>query len=254
MRGIEIAGPVAGQFAAPGQGAVPLEVETPAVVHVTAFGEGQLAEDALFDQVEDHHRMRPVAAVFGQHVDLAGLFGGPHQAPALVERHGRGHFAQHVLAGPQGVDRHHGMVLHGRGDQHGVQVVALEHSPVVGRAFTVPFRFRPRPGLLDHADCPIEMGLLDVANGGNLQARVQRQAQMMRAARPDADHADANRWLTFFPPCRGCQSGRQSGYRPKPEKIATPHAVFHRATSSFYGHVELPRSRNAGRINPCWVA
>ena len=137
-----------------------------------------------------------------------------HQPPAFVERHGGGHLAEHGLSGAHGRDAYLGVYLHARAADDRVQIVTLEHPQIVFRAFGIPFGLAIT-ACLHQIDGPIEVGFLDIAQRGDLDARIQRKSQQVRAPSSDADDAQADR-------CRGglpqngrsqtrCQRGRSAG-------------------------------------------
>ena len=170
--GIQVAGIVAGHLATPSELPFAIEGQCTAIVDVTAFGVGDVPEEAHFHHLADHEHVGPVAAVLGHHVDAAGLFLGADEPPAFVERHGGGHLAEHVFASPHGGDADLGMDLHARAANDGVQVVAFQHSQVVFRAFRVPFRFASAC-LLHDTDGSNQVGLLYVAQRGNFYSGIQ---------------------------------------------------------------------------------
>ena len=125
MRGIPVPSVVALDFSPPSERAIGLEGQGPAVVDISAFRERELSKEARRNHLTDGEHRSPEAAIFGQHINLARFFHGIDEVPTLLDRHGGGHFAEHVLPCPKGIHRHHGVPLHGRSDKHRLQVIAL---------------------------------------------------------------------------------------------------------------------------------
>ncbi len=193
MGGIQVTDMVPRQTASPGQRTVRCEVQVTAIVHVAALGVGEPAEQSLADHVLDHHAVAEVADVFGQHVQFAGLLYGAHQSPALVHGDAGGDFTQDRLAGPQGVDRHDAVILHRGCDDHGIEVVALEHSQIIfGSLFAEALRpLLPRFGY--GVQAALQMRRFDVAHRGDLDVLdLQRQPQQMSSAPTNSDNATPN--------------------------------------------------------------
>ena len=98
-----------------------------------------------------------------------------------------GLFAIHVLAGLGGVHRHRGVPVRAGGDQHGVDIVAVEQLAKVAKHEAALIAVQFVDPLLD-GDAA---GFLDVADGGELHVLLlQEAAQVVRAAVADADAAD----------------------------------------------------------------
>lgn len=131
--------------ASPCERAVQIEEQGTAVMHVAALAVWKTAaEETLLDHVEDQHALAEVADVLRHHVELAGLLDRADERPAVVHRDCGGHFAEYSLSGPEGIDRHSRVIGDGRRDDDGVEVFAIEHPAVIGRALlSVIFGNRP---------------------------------------------------------------------------------------------------------------
>ncbi len=163
MRWIQIAGVIAGQLASPCQCAVGLEQQEAAIMHIAAFRVGQIAEKPLLDHVSNHHHIIVVAAVFGQHVELARLFSCADNPPTFLNGHGAGNFGQHMFASSHRLDRHDCVPLHGRGDDHRVEIVALQHSLIVFGAVRVADRLAAIASFRHEFSGIVEGGRIDIA-------------------------------------------------------------------------------------------
>ena len=64
--GVKVARPVSGHFAPPGQRAIGLEVDESTIMHIAAFGERQLAKNALVNHVLNHQHQW----LFGEYLSL----------------------------------------------------------------------------------------------------------------------------------------------------------------------------------------
>ena len=80
---------------------------------------------------------------------------GIDQLPALVDGQRGGHLGEGMFAGRHGVDAHPRVPVPGGGDDHDVNVVALEHplvvrvAPAVGGGFFPAGIFHPGHGRLE---------------------------------------------------------------------------------------------------------
>ena len=168
VRWIQVADIVAGKLSAPIERAVRIEMQETTIVYVPAFGIRNPPKQSLASHVHNRHTVAKVAHVLGQHVKAAARLDGPHQSPTFVQRHAGSHLTQHRLVGLQSIDGHYAVVLHRCGDDHGVEIVAFEHTKVV---LGTPLAKAGRPRLARfgyHLSTTLEMRRLYVAHGGNL--------------------------------------------------------------------------------------
>ena len=206
----------------------------PQVVKIRRFAVQQFAQHALAAEIQAEQLFPAVTGVFHHHAVPPGLLRRFHQLPALVERDAGGHLGKGDLAGLHRVDGHAGMPLPGSGDDHDVDVVALQHSLVIFIPFAEPGRLLAA-GLLHGINGLFHGGLVVVANGGDLHP-FQRQhlLQMPRAAAPHPDERRTHRFqprkLRFGGTCdsggqlvrqRAANRQRGAGAPQYLEKIAT---------------------------------
>ena len=107
------------------------------LVEVGRLAVQQLAEQPQAAEVQAEQFLAAVAAVLHHHAVLPRPLGRLHQLPAFVERDAGGHLREGVLAGIHRIHAHPRVPLPRRGDDHDVDVVALEHPLVIFVAVAV---------------------------------------------------------------------------------------------------------------------
>ena len=122
MGGVEIAIHICGPAAAPGQLALGIKHQEPAVMLVTGFAMQHVAEGSFAHHAQEGEHALKVADVLQHHAGDAGLFRGVHQVPALAQGDRRRHFDARILAGAHGGDSHPAMPIPRRGNDHRIEI------------------------------------------------------------------------------------------------------------------------------------
>ncbi len=224
--GIKVSAVVASHLAAPSQFSSAIECQASTIVHVSALGVSDVAEQALFSHLADHQHMGPVATVFRHHVDPPGFLLGADQPPAFVQRHGGGHFAQRVFARPHRGDAYLGVYLHARAADDRIQVVPFEHPQVISRAFRVSFGLAPTHLFHDTA-CAIQIGLLDITQCRHFHTRIQRESQQVCTPAPNTDDREPDRFWRRLRDHGRSHADRQSGCSPNTQDVTAMDLCVH---------------------------
>ncbi len=108
--------------AAPGELALGVEHQKPAVMLIAGLTVQDVAEDPFPHHAQQGEHALKVADVLQHHARDAGLFRGAHQVPAFAGGDGRGHFDAGVFAGAHGGGGHPAMPIPRRGDDDCIEI------------------------------------------------------------------------------------------------------------------------------------
>ncbi len=186
-----------------------VRVEEPvvdAIMGVGAVAVDNFAQQAGPDHIEDGQVVAPETPVLEHHAGDFCVLIRSDQLPTLLQRIGRRDLNAGILSGLHGVDGHGRVPLPIGGNDHGVDIVALEQAFVVGLVLAVALGlFLTR--LDDHLLGALQVGRLDVAEGGKLNAlQAEHDVQETAAAISGAEDGDTDR--TLRRPLRGGRSGK----------------------------------------------
>ena len=161
------------------------------VVDVGALAVGDLAQKAEVHEVEGEHLVFAVAAVLELHAVALRALARLHELPALLHREGARHLGDHVLAVLHRVERDRHMQLPGRGVVDEVDLGILAHAlPVLGPLVAVDLR-RRRLLVGEVLERALAARGVDVADGGDVTARHEREAGNAGLPASESDHAHA---------------------------------------------------------------
>ena len=131
---------------------------------------------------------------------------------ALFDENGERLFDVDILAGGAGHHRHQGVPVIGRADDHGLQVLVVEHAAEVG------IRFGAAPA---RRDALFQARLVDVAHGGKIGVLLILEIEdVLGADQAVADEADLHAVIGAEQPaigecaeCGGAERGAPRGIR-----------------------------------------
>ena len=116
-----------------------VELYTAQVVLISTFQVHHLPKQSLPHHIQHGHDIPAIAHVFQKEQMLARFFLGAHQLPALVEGKGTTNLYPHVFTGLHRCNGLFGMPLPGRGNDHRIQIVLLQHAQIIFRALVIYF-------------------------------------------------------------------------------------------------------------------
>lgn len=176
----------------------------------------QLAEQAGTHHVQQHQFFASVADVLQHHAVPAGGLAGLHERPGLVQGQRRRNLDQGVLAGAHGRHRHDRVQLPGRGNEHGVDVRALDQG-APGLVAAAVHGGLDGPSLVDQRLHPGQALRVDVGHRDQAcTLYVQQAARQEAAALPDADDAESHLRERRCRQCDGpCVAGRSPVGAPR---------------------------------------